>query len=190
MKKAVILHGTSSSPDSAWKPWLKAELEKRGYTVWAPLLPDNDRPNRFTYDEFFRNSGWDFTDNLIIGHSSGATAVLNLLSSDWAPHIKTAVLIATHLNDKLLQDVDWYEPEMFTDNFPPEGFNFEKIKTKSDSFYLFHGSADALCDPKDAENLSRELEGSFVLIDGAGHFSSPVAQIPEIITTLQNGNGL
>jgi predicted alpha/beta hydrolase family esterase len=109
MKRAVILHGTSSHPTHNWQPWIKTELEANGYDVWAPELPNNDIPDRQTYDEFLKNSGWDFTDNLIVEHSSGATTVFNLLSSDWLPHIKTAVVVGAFLNEDLTRQMDWHD---------------------------------------------------------------------------------
>ncbi|KKQ98096.1 MAG: hypothetical protein UT23_C0005G0019 [Candidatus Woesebacteria bacterium GW2011_GWA1_39_12] len=39
MKKALILQGWYQKPDKHWYPWLKKELEKRGYEVY---LPDDD----------------------------------------------------------------------------------------------------------------------------------------------------
>jgi predicted alpha/beta hydrolase family esterase len=93
MKRAVILHGTNASPEKNWFPWLKKYLEQRGYQVWVPLLPNNDVPNRFTYNDFLFNSDWDFTDNLVIGHSSGAVSVLNLISDNRCPKISTAVMV-------------------------------------------------------------------------------------------------
>lgn len=190
MKRAVILHGTSSHPAHNWQPWIKKELEAAGYQVFAPELPDNDVPNRHTYNNFLKNSGWDFTDNLIIGHSSGATTVLNLLSTDWFPHIKTAVLVGAFLDESLLLDVDWYNEEMFKDLFPPNGFNAEEIKQKADHFYFIHGEKDPLCDAEEARKLCKELGGDFNLVLGGGHFSSPTTELPEIITALKQHNDL
>jgi predicted alpha/beta hydrolase family esterase len=190
MKRAVILHGTSDSPSDNWQPWIKKELESAGYEVFAPELPDNDTPNRETYDNFLRSSGWDFKDNLLIGHSSGATTVLNLLSSDWFPHVKTAVLIGTFLDESLLHDVDWYDEDMFKNLFPTTVFDAEKIKQKADHFYFIHGENDPLCDPEAARKLCEKLGGTFVLVPGAGHFSSPTTELPEIITTLQQHDDL
>jgi predicted alpha/beta hydrolase family esterase len=190
MKRAVILHGTSSHPSHNWQPWIKAQLESNGYEVWAPELPNNDIPNRHTYDTFLKDSSWDFTDNLVIGHSSGATTILNLLSADWFPHVKMTVLVGTFLNEKLLHDVDWYNEKIFENLFPSEGFDTEKIKNKVDHIYFIHGDNDPLCSFDDAREFCNKLGGVFVPVAGAGHFSSPVTELPEIITTLKKYNDL
>ncbi len=192
MKRAVVLHGTNSHPSHNWQPWIKKELEAAGYEVWAPVLPDNDAPNRQTYDDFLKNSGWDFTDNLLVGHSSGATTVLNLLSTDWLPHTKTAVLVGAFLNEKLLKTIneDWYNEEVFKNLFPVEGFDINKIKQKVDNLYFIHGDKDPLCDFDDARELCEELGGTFVAVAGEGHFSSPTTTLPEIISTLQEHGNL
>jgi predicted alpha/beta hydrolase family esterase len=190
MKRAVLLHGTSSHPSHNWQPWLKEQLEANGYEVWAPELPDNDIPNRHTYDDFLKNSGWDFTDNLLVGHSSGATTVFNLLSSDWMPHIKTAVVVGTFLNEDLTRLTDWYDDKQFKNLFPPEGFDVTKIKQKAGHIYFIHGDQDPLCSFDDAKKFCKELEGTFIPVVGGGHFSAPVTELSEIITTLKQHNDL
>lgn len=190
MKRAVILHGTDSHPTHNWQPWIKKELEADGYKVFAPALPGNDKPDRAAYDTFLRDSGWDFTDNLLIGHSSGATTVLNLLSSDWLPHSKTAVLVGTFLNEKLTRLTDWHDDETFSKLFPPTGFGTEKIKQKVDHLYFIHGDKDPLCDFDDARLFCDKLGGVFVPVAGAGHFSSPITELTEIISTLRQYNDL
>jgi len=34
-KRAFLIHGWAGSPDEGWRPWLKTELEKRGFRVFA-----------------------------------------------------------------------------------------------------------------------------------------------------------
>ena len=190
MKRAVILHGTSSHPTHNWQPWIKQELETVGYEVFAPVLPDNDVPNRHTYEDFLKNSGWDFTDNILVGHSSGATAILNLLSTDWIPHIRAVVLVGAFLNEDLLRDRDQCNEKQFANLFPNEGFDLEKIKQKVDHIYFVHGDKDPLCSFEDARRLCGQLGGTFVSVAGAGHFSTPTASLPEIISTLKEHGDL
>jgi len=44
MKKALILHGWEASPEGHWMPWLKKELEAKGYEVHIPALSDPEYP--------------------------------------------------------------------------------------------------------------------------------------------------
>lgn len=93
-KRAVILHGTDASPDANWFPWLKEKLEAEGYEVWVPELPGNHTPNREVYNDFLFGSDWDLTDNIVVGHSSGAVSVLNLLMDERCPKVKLAVVVS------------------------------------------------------------------------------------------------
>ena len=44
MKRAVLVHGWSGSPDEQWFPWLRVELEKIGYKVDVPFMREHDEP--------------------------------------------------------------------------------------------------------------------------------------------------
>ena len=131
MKRAVILHGTNGSPEGNWFPWLKTELEQRDYDVWVPALPGNDRPNRETYNNFLFDASWDFTDNLVIGHSSGAVSVLNLLADERCPAIRAAIMVsAWHDSEKATLRYGGLSPEIFKNLFPQTGFDFSVIQKK------------------------------------------------------------
>ena len=43
-KRVIIIHGWSGFPEEGWFPWLKKELELRGFSVIVPQLPDTDNP--------------------------------------------------------------------------------------------------------------------------------------------------
>jgi leucyl-tRNA synthetase len=45
VKRFVLLHGKNGSPTSHLFPWLKKELESRGYEVQSPLMPNTNEPN-------------------------------------------------------------------------------------------------------------------------------------------------
>jgi predicted alpha/beta hydrolase family esterase len=163
---------------------MKDSLEVRGYEVWVPELPENHTPSRDVYDAYLRSSDWNFADNLVIGHSSGATTALNLLSSDWFPHVRSVILVGTFLNESLLEGVSWYEPGQFDHLFPKEGFNFPLIRQRAEAFYFFHGSDDPYCSLDDAKQAAIALGGTITVIPGGKHLSSNMTAIPQILNVL------
>ena len=79
MKNAVILHGIFNNKHGNWFPWLKRELEKRGYKVFVPDLITSDMPNTNKSWQYITRN-WKFdNDSIIIGHSSGGTMALGFL---------------------------------------------------------------------------------------------------------------
>lgn len=189
LKRAVILHGTDNNPSELWFPWLRKELERLGYEVFAPTLPQNHTPNRHIYDKFLRESGWDYSDNLLVGHSSGATTILNLLTSGWFPRVKTTVLVGTFLNEKLSKNASWYETGQF-DNLFKEHYDPKTLKNKGGAFYFVHGSDDPYCDINDAKQLCNSVNGKFITVPNGGHLaqSSGIKELPQIIENLEHDN--
>ncbi len=181
MPKAVLLHGTDGDLGYNWFPWLDAELKKRNYDVFAPLLPENHTPDRIKYEDFLRDSGWDFADCLMIGHSSGATTALNLLSTDWFPKVKRAILVGTFLNERLLSGVDWYEPGQFDHLFPADGYDTDRLMIKSDSFVFIHGGDDPYCSLDDVKQFAQRLHQQVHVIEDGLHLSSNRTELPEIL---------
>jgi predicted alpha/beta hydrolase family esterase len=181
LKKAVILHGTGGSPKENWFPWLINLLEGKGYEVWAPLLPNNLTPNRQTYNNFLFGVGWNFADNLIFGHSSGAVSVLNLLEDERCPRIKTGVLVGawSHMDDTDLDD------EQFKDLFPTDGFDFDAINQKADNFLFLHGDNDPYCPLDQAQWLAKQTGSEIIIIPGGGHLGSKFPEFPQMTDELE-----
>lgn len=168
--KAVILHGTNGSSNHNWFPWLKAELEKIGYEVWVPDLPESDNPSVIRYNKFLLESGWDFTNNLIIGHSSGSVEILGLLQElPDGISINTAILLGTFENDLDRDDLKGM-------NVP---FDFEKIKTKAKQFIVIHSDNDPYCPLEGAQAIAKKLGVEITLFPGFAHFG--ISQDPKFV---------
>ncbi len=177
MKKAVILHGTDGSPELIWIPWLKAKLEAAGYEVWTPQLPDCDKPNRDTYADFLFGSGWDFTNNIVVGHSSGAVEVLNLLMDKHMPHIRLGVMVGAWMGG-LPNGYD--DPEVFAHLFPRHGFKFRHIRAQADQLAFLHGSDDPYCPVEQAVTLAAKLTAPLLIVPGGGHLGKQFPELPQL----------
>lgn len=166
--KAVILHGTGSSPESNWFPWTKVELEKLGYEVYVPKLPGADFPDIEQYLKFLLNSEWDFNENLIIGHSSGAVAILGLLQAlPRATIVDTAILVGA-FTERLAEDPKWEK----TKGMFKKSFDFQKIKHKARNFIFIHSDNDPYCPIDQAQFLHRQVGGEFIILPGGQHFAA------------------
>lgn len=193
MKRAVILHGTDGGPESNWLPWLKAQLKARGYEVWVPQLPEAHTPSARRYTKFLLDSNWDFHENLIIGHSSGAVEILQLLQNLPArTKVRSAVLVGVFTWEQV-DDPKWAaEKEFFETQLRDifeDPFDFGKIKTKARNFLFVHGDNDPYCDPKRAREMAEKLGGEYVEIPGGQHFSAGIDPIyrkfPKLIDLLE-----
>lgn len=183
MRNAVILHGTDGHPTHNWFQWLKAKLEREGYTVWVPELPGADRPSIDRYNEFLLSKGWDFNaETVLIGHSSGAVAVLGLLEAlPKGITVDTAILVGAftgYLNREELKGMD-------------KSFDFENLKTKAKRFVLIHSDNDPYCPLEHAEYLAKMLDGELIVKPSEAHFSVGTAgekykEFPLLLEVLEN----
>lgn len=183
MKQALILHGTDATPQSNWFTWLKGKLEKDGYKVWLPQLPNSDTPNTKVYTDFLLSEP-DFTfddETIIIGHSSGAVEVLHLLqklSDD--TKIKAAFLVSAFKDD-----LGWDALGGLFD----EPFDFASIKTKAGKFTFLHSDNDPYCPIEHAQYLSGQVGGELIIKSGQGHFNTELGEqykvFPELLEIIR-----
>jgi hypothetical protein len=183
MKSALILHGTASTSQMNWFPWLKEKLEEKGWNVWVPNLPKAEKPNIKRYSAFLLgNQDWKFNQNsVVIGHSSGAVAILGLLQNmPEGMYVDTCILVGSFKNDLGREDLK----ELFAGPF-----DFEKIKTHAKKFIFIHSDNDPYCPLEHAEYLAEKLGGKLLVQKGQGHFnigSNPkYTQFPFLLKQLQ-----
>ncbi len=183
MANFLILHGTDASPDSNWFMWLKGALIGAGHKVWLPQLPDADKPSTETYTKFLlSNKGFEFNDEtIIIGHSSGAVEILNLLQHlPKDTKIKGAILVGVFTDN-----LGW---DTLNDLFV-EPLDFKFIKAHCASFQFIHSDNDPHCPLEHAEFLAKQTEGELYVFEGQGHFNTELSpdykKFPEILEAIE-----
>lgn len=82
MKRVFIVHGWDGYPEEGWFPWLKRELEARGFEVHVPLLPDAGNPRIQKWVPALAAAvGTPDEQTYFVGHSMGCQTIARFLES-------------------------------------------------------------------------------------------------------------
>lgn len=163
MKNAIILHGTGCNPDSFWQPSIKKFLEKLGYEVWVPALPDADIPDLKKWLPIVLKEGKFSEETVLIGHSAGTPFILSILENINVT-IHKAILVASY--SRMKGDDD--NPLILQKNY-----NWEKIKKNVKDIIFINSSNDLWgCNDKEGLNLFQHLGGTLIIREGEGHMGS------------------
>ena len=91
MKSAIIIHGMpskeeylaigSSATTGHWFPWIKTELEKSGFEVFMPEMPEPYAPDYEAWAHEFEKLSLDET-TILVGHSAGGGFLVRWLSEN------------------------------------------------------------------------------------------------------------
>jgi len=80
VKRVFLVHGWDGSPDNCWFPWLRKELESRGFLVIVPSMPDSESPNIETWVPFLQEQIGALDENTyLVGHSIGCQTIMRAL---------------------------------------------------------------------------------------------------------------
>lgn len=172
----VLLHGYEGSPKANFFPWLKNELEKRGYEVEVPELPNSKYPKESEQVDFvIKNCRFD-ENTIVMGHSLGAVVAMKVLMRLNKP-VSGLVLIAGAVDPKFHDDSRPFEKDFNWD------FDYSLIQNLTD------GKISILSDIKEKyrmpylKYLAEKLQARLVETESNDeHFCAEVE--PEILKSV------
>ncbi len=185
MKRAYLIHGWGGTPTHGFFPWLRRELEARGYAVEAPVMPDADAPTYETWVPFVESLvGTPDGETLIVGHSMGGQAALRHLERlPEGARVGTVILVASVVETILGMGA---EEEAVARPWLGRSFDEAKIRRSVDSLVGIFSDDDRWI-PLSSEAFVREEFGATTLVlPSRGHFSGDdgCVDLPEILTFL------
>ncbi|MGE5041333.1 MAG: RBBP9/YdeN family alpha/beta hydrolase [Candidatus Levyibacteriota bacterium] len=167
MKNALILHGAGNNHEGNWFPWLKIELENKGYEVSVPDLPNSDTP--ILKDWLTAVKDFDCNpESLLVGHSSGATLILRILENLPADKkVFKSILVAGFVEkDPEKKYFPWNKDLLETP------FNWEKIKDSCLNFDFICSDNDPYdCGEEQGKIMQEKLGGNLIVEKEQGHFN-------------------
>jgi len=167
MKRAIIIHCWEGTPEYCWYPWLKQELESKGFHVEVSAMPDTEHPRQDAWVPKLRELiGKPDEELILIGHSVGCITILRYLESLQAnKKIKGAVLVAGFTDDLGYEELK---------NYFETPIDFEAIKSHCPKFVAIHSDNDPYVNLKHADIFKEKLNAEIIVKKGMGHFSGEI----------------
>ena len=184
-KIVFIIHGWWGDPKEGWFPWLKKELEKRGFEVFIPKMPDTGKPKIDRWvGKLAKIAGRVDKNTYFVGHSIGAQAIMRYLEKlPKNKKIGGAIFVAgwfklTNLEPKEKPIAKpWLETPL----------NFKKIKKTDNKFVAIFSDNDLYVPLKINSDIFRKKLGAKIIIQHKkGHFSGSdgIKKLPIVLNEL------
>jgi predicted alpha/beta hydrolase family esterase len=180
MKNASLFHGQGCNPTQFWLPYIKDYLEKNGYSVWLPQLPNTDNADLKDWLPYSLSHGHYNFETVLIGHSAGCALILSILERIDVK-IKLAVLVSGYTTNFPKEE---YEPIL------QSSYDWTKIRNNCEKFIIINSDNDPWgYDDKHGKILQEHLGGELIILHDKGHlgsseFNQPYPEFPELVKIL------
>jgi predicted alpha/beta hydrolase family esterase len=183
MKRVFIIHGWEGFPEEGWFPWLKSELEAKGFVVQIPTMPDTAAPKIETWVPFLRQLvGAPDQDTYLVGHSIGCQTVLRYLAGlEGDIKLGGSVLVAGWIH-KLLGLYSEDEKEIARP-WIETPIDFEKVKSHVKNIVAVFSDDDEFVPLDNIEYFKEKLGAKTILEHNRGHFSQEtgIKELPIVL---------
>jgi len=168
VKRAVIIHGWEGFPEEGWFPWLKKELEGKGYSVEVPSMPHPAEPSIEDWvAKVSEVVGEADSELFLVGHSIGCQTVLRYLQTIDVK-IGGVLLVAGFV--RLLPAA--FEDEGSEDIAKPwleTPLDWEKIKSNCDNTTAIFSQDDPFVPVEDGQTFAQKLGAKIIILNGLKH---------------------
>lgn len=165
----IFIHGSSSSPEGNWFPYVSNKLNELNISHSIPQMPDPGHPDAVDWVERLSEEVGKYQDHqlILVGHSRG-TRTIQLYLQQTELYFKQVFLIATWGNhpDNYQYTKTSGHPELWADDI-----DFSKVKDKAEKFVVVHSVNDKILPFFHAQNCAKSLDAKLVTTQGRGHLA-------------------
>lgn len=181
-KYVYIVHGWGDLADKGFQSWLKKELEKRGYVVCSPQLPNTNIPK---IDEWVSFLGDCIVskpeDTILLGHSLGVATIMRYLETvpegyRFLKFISVAGVVReiTGLSDA---DTEIGKPWL------EDNIDYEKVRQSVEQTIAFFSDNDPYIPLSSGDILEERLGTQIIIEHNKGHYNKAagIFEVPSVL---------
>ncbi|MEK6960100.1 MAG: histidine phosphatase family protein [Nanoarchaeota archaeon] len=178
-KRAFLIHGWEGYPEEGWRPWLKDELEKNGFKVIVPAMPDSKHPQMGEWvGHLTKLVGTPDEGCFFVGHSLGCITILRYiesLKSDQA--VGGAVLVAGFTSNLGYEELE---------TFFKTPIDWTRINSRCNRFIAIHSDNDPYVSLHYANFFKERLGAKVFVENNMKHFSGDdgISRLPIALSQL------
>ncbi len=163
----VILHGFTGRADKNFIPWLKFFLERKGFSVQTPQMPNTENPKEEEQVGYvLKNCKFD-ENTILVGHSLGGVVAMKTLQK-FNKKIKGLVLVAPAIEPKFHNAP--HRP--FWENFSWKDLDYKKLE-KFSGFRLVLSDLAETRRKEYLEYLSNKINAGLITVNAEKeHFTA------------------
>jgi len=185
MKRVFLIHGWEGDPENCWFPWLKRNLEEKGFEVHSPAMPNSDEPKIEPWvSKLSEIVGTSDKDTYLIGHSIGCQAIMRYIQTlPEETKIGGSIFVAGFFNLPNLED---QEEKDIAKPWLENPIDTEKIKSISSNIIAIFSDNDPDVPLSDSKIFKERLDAKIIIEKGKGHFSDDagVTELPVVLDEL------
>jgi len=187
MKRAVIVHGWDGYPGEAWFPWLKKELESRGFSVEVPQMPEAAKPKIERWvPKLAETVGTPDSELVLVGHSMGVQTIMRYLATI---DVRIAGFVAVAgFFDLVPGSIGSRDDERVAQPWLTRPIDTDRVKRNAGKIIAIFSTNDPYVDVKNVDLFKRRLAAETIVLPSRGHLGGgdKVTSLPEALKAVQD----
>lgn len=186
-KRVFIVYGWDGYPEQGWFPWLKKELEARGFEVYVPELPDSGNPRIYNWvPKLAEAAGTADERTYFVGHSMGCQTIARYLETlPEGVKVGGAVFVAGFFKRLTGLEDEPGVPET-EKHWLDAPVDLEKVRSHLPKSVAIFSDNDPYVPLDNQDDFQDKLGSKMVIEKGAGHFSESLDGIKELPIALES----
>ncbi len=185
-KRVVIVHGRKSNPEDCWFPWLRRELEARGFEVVVPALPQADHPMREVWVPAILEAVGKIDEHtLFVGHSIGCQAILRIIEELPEGQTIAGAVFVGGFFDHVTGLRDGIPVKKYYISWFGESLNIDAVRARMKKSVAIFSDNDPFIPLDNKEGYREKVGSEIVVLHNMGHFNKTHDGITELPLVLE-----
>jgi hypothetical protein len=191
-KRVFIVHGWDGYPEEGWFPWLKKELENKGFEVFVPQMPKPEEPRIYNWVPALAEAvGQADGETYFVGHSMGCQTIVRYLETlPVGVKVGGAVFVSgffkelTNIGDD--EEIGAEEAKEVADHWLKTPIDWDKVTNHLDKNVAIFSDDDPYVPASNQTDFKDKLGSEIIVEHAKGHFSGSegVTELPVVLDSI------